>query len=101
MARKVPLATPGEILLHEFLEPMSISQYRLAKEIGVPQRRIGEIVAGRRAITADTALRLAAFFGTDAQSWINLQSHYDTEMARENMEAILSGIRRWDELAAA
>jgi len=101
MPRKVPLATPGEILLHEFLEPMGISQYRLAKEIGVPQRRIGEIVAGRRAITADTALRLAAFFGTDAQSWINLQSHYDTEMAREDMETVLSGIRRWDELAAA
>jgi len=101
MPRKVPLATPGEILLHDFLEPMGISQYRLAKEIGVPQRRIGEIVAGRRAITADTALRLAAFFGTDAQSWINLQSHYDTEMARESMEAVLSGIRRWDELAAA
>jgi len=101
MPRKVPLATPGEILLHDFLEPMGISQYRLAKEIGVPQRRIGEIVAGRRAITADTALRLAAFFGTDAQSWINLQSHYDTEMARETMEAVLSGIRRWNELAAA
>lgn len=101
MPRKVPLATPGEILLHDFLEPMGISQYRLAKEIGVPQRRIGEIVAGRRAITADTALRLGAFFGTDAQSWINLQSHYDTEMARETMEAVLSGIRRWNELAAA
>jgi addiction module HigA family antidote len=101
MSRKVPLATPGEILLHDFLVPMGISQYRLAKEIGVPQRRIGEIVAGRRAITADTALRLAAFFGTDAQSWINLQSHYDTEMARETMETVLSGIRRWDELAAA
>ncbi|MCX7174447.1 MAG: HigA family addiction module antitoxin [Proteobacteria bacterium] len=101
MPRKVPLATPGEILLHEFLEPMSISRYQLAKEIGVPRRRIGEIVAGRRAITADTALRLAAFFGTDAQSWINLQSHYDTEMAREDMEAVLSDIRRWDELAAA
>ncbi len=101
MPRKVPLATPGEILLHDFLEPMRISQYRLAKEIGVPQRRIGEIVAGRRAITADTALRLAAFFGTDAQSWINLQSHYDTEMTRETMTAVLSGIRRWNELAAA
>ena len=98
---KIPLATPGEILLHDFLEPMRISQYRLAKEIGVPQRRIGEVVAGRRAITADTALRLAAFFGTDAQNWINLQSHYDTEMARESMEAVLAGIRRWNELAAA
>ncbi len=100
MPRNVPLATPGEILLHDFLEPMGISQYRLAKEIGVPQRRIGEIVAGRRAITADTALRLAAFFGTDAQSWINLQSHYDTETAREAMEVVLSRIRRWNEAAA-
>ena len=101
MPRKVPLATPGEILLHDFLEPMGITQYRLAKEIGVPQRRIGEIVAGRRSITADTALRLAAFFGTDAQSWINLQSHYDTELARDAMEETLSRIRRWDELSAA
>lgn len=101
MPRKVPLATPGEILLHEFLEPMGITQYRLAKEIGVPQRRIGEIVAGRRAITADTALRLAAFFGTDPQSWLNLQSHYDTEKVREAMEKTLAHIRRWDELAAA
>ena len=101
MPRKVPLATPGEILLHDFLEPMGITQYRLAKEIGVPQRRIGEIVAGRRSITADTALRLAAFFGTDAQSWINLQSHYDTETARDAMEETLSRIRRWDELSAA
>ena len=101
MPRKIPLATPGEILLHDFLEPMGITQYRLAKEIGVPQRRIGEIVAGRRSITADTALRLAAFFGTDAQSWINLQTHYDTETAREAMEETLSRIRRWDELSAA
>lgn len=101
MSRKVSLATPGEILLHEFLEPMGITQYRLAKEIGVPQRRIGEIVAGRRSITADTALRLAAFFGTDPQSWLNLQSHYDTEKAREVMEESLRRIHRWDELAAA
>ena len=95
MPRTVPLATPGDILLHEFLEPMGISQYRLAKEIGVSQRRIGEIVAGRRAITADTALRLAAFFGTDPQSWLNLQSHYDTELARKAMRSALAGIRRW------
>jgi len=101
MPRKVPLATPGEILLHEFLEPMGITQYRLAKEIGVPQRRIGEIVAGRRAITADTALRLSAFFGTDPQSWLNLQGHYDTEKARDAMEKTLADIRRWDEVVAA
>ena len=101
MAQKnLPPIHPGEILLEEFLTPMGISQYRLAKEIGVPQRRIGEIVAGNRAITADTALRLAAFFGTDAQSWINLQSRYDTEMARVAMVDVLAKIRRWDKAAA-
>ncbi len=91
--REIPLATPGEILLEDFLKPMGISQYRLAKEIGVPQGRIGDIVAGKRAISADTALRLAAFFGTDVQSWINLQAHYDTEMARENLQPILEAIK--------
>jgi addiction module HigA family antidote len=73
---------PGEILLEDFLKPMGITQYRLAKSIGVSQRRIGQIVAGQRAITADTALRLARFFGTDAQSWMNLQAHYDLETAQ-------------------
>lgn len=72
---------PGEILLEEFLKPMGISQYALAKAIKVPPRRINEIVQGKRAITADTALRLARFFGTDAQSWLNLQTRYDLEMA--------------------
>ena len=73
---------PGEILVDDFLKPMGITQYRLAKSIGVSQRRIGQIVAGQRAITADTALRLARFFGTDAQSWVNLQAHYDLETAQ-------------------
>ena len=73
---------PGEILVEDFLKPMGITQYRLAKSIGVSQRRIGQIVAGQRAITADTALRLARFFGTDAQSWMNLQAHYDLETAQ-------------------
>ena len=73
---------PGEILLEEYLKPMNISQYRLAQEVGVPPRRINEIVKGQRAITADTALRLAAFFGTDAESWINLQSDYDLRQAK-------------------
>jgi addiction module HigA family antidote len=93
MPREVPLATPGEILLEEFMKPLGVTQYRLAKEIGVSPRRINEIVHGRRAITADTALRLAAFFGTDAQSWINLQTHYDLETTREGMTAILANIR--------
>ena len=68
---------PGEILLEEFLKPMGISQYRVAKAMSVPQRRISEIVQGKRAITADTALRLGRFFGIEAQFWLNLQSRYD------------------------
>ena len=72
--RKVPLATPGEILLEEFLKPLGVTQYRLSKEIGVPQRRIGEIVSGKRAITADTAARLGVFFGMEAEFWLNLQA---------------------------
>ena len=72
---------PGEILLEEFMRPLGLSQYGLAKAISVPPRRINEIVHGKRAITADTALRLGRYFGTDAQSWLNLQSHYDLENA--------------------
>ncbi|MPS25914.1 HigA family addiction module antitoxin [Pigmentiphaga sp.] len=83
MPRQVPLATPREILLHDWLEPMDITQYALAKAIGVPPRRINEIVKGQRAITADTAVRLGVYFGTDAQSWMSLQAHYDTERARD------------------
>ena len=82
MAREIPLSHPGEILLEEWLNPLGISQYALAKAISVPPRRINEIVKGKRAITPDTALRLAAYFGTDAQSWLNLQSHYDMEQTR-------------------
>jgi antitoxin HigA-1 len=77
MKRDMPPVHPGEIWIEDFLKPIGISQYRLAKSIGVPQRRIGEVVSGKRSITADTALRLAKFFGTDAQSWLNLQTHYD------------------------
>ena len=87
---------PGEVLLEEYLRPMGLSQYRLAKEIGVPARRIGEIVAGKRAITADTALRLAAFFGTDAQSWMNLQTHYDTEVTKRAMSEVLAKIKQFE-----
>jgi addiction module HigA family antidote len=68
---------PGEILLEEFLRPIGISQYRLAKDISVPQRRISEITQGKRSITADTALRLGRYFGMEAQFWLNLQSRYD------------------------
>jgi len=77
----LPPVHPREILLEDFLKPLSITRYRLAKAIGVPQRRIDEICAGKRSITADTALRLARFFGTDAQSWMNLQAEYDLESA--------------------
>jgi len=83
--RDLPPVHPGEILLEDFLKPMEITRYRLAKSIGVPQRRIDEICAGNRAITADTALRLARFFGTDAQSWMNLQTAYDLEVAEIGM----------------
>jgi antitoxin HigA-1 len=77
---------PGEILLTEFLEPLGISQYRLAKDICVSPRRINEIVHGRRAITADTALRLGRFLNMEAQFWLNLQSHYDMEVAQEALQ---------------
>jgi len=83
--RKVPLVAPGEILLEEFLKPLGVTQYRLAKEIGVPQRRIGEIVAGKRSITADTAARLGVFFGMEAEFWLNLQSRYDLVQVRETL----------------
>ena len=82
--RDFPPIHPGEILLEEFLKPMDISQYRLAKDISVDPRRINEIVHGKRAISADTALRLGRFFGTSARFWLNLQSHYDLEL--EEME---------------
>lgn len=74
---------PGEILLEDFLKPMGLTQYRLARDIGVPQRRIGEIVQGKRALTADTALRLGRFFGMEAQFWVNLQARFDLETARD------------------
>src|ERR1022692_1203614 len=77
--------TPGEILDEDFLKPMGLSQYRLAKDIGVPARRINEIVKGERAITADTALRLGRFFKMSAQFWLNLQSHYDLEIMENRL----------------
>jgi addiction module HigA family antidote len=76
---------PGEILLEEFLVPMEISQNRLARDIGVPPRRINEIVHGKRAVTADTALRLARYFGTSEPFWMGLQADYDLEAARERL----------------
>lgn len=93
MPREVPLSHPGEVLLEEWLKPLGISQYALAKAIKVPPRRINEIVHGLRGISPDTALRLATFFGVDAQSWMNLQAHYEMEVMRESMESVLSGIK--------
>ena len=101
MMKKLELVLPGEILLEEWLKPMGVSQYRLAVEIGVSPRRINEIVHGKRAITADTALRLARFFGTDAQSWLNLQSHYDMEKAAIETGKTLQKIIPWAERVAA
>ena len=80
---------PGEILMEEFLEPIGISQYRLAKDISVPPRRINEIVHGKRAITADTALRLARFFGTSERFWLNLQVRYDLEKEKDRLGDML------------
>jgi len=81
--RDFPPIHPGEILLEEFLIPLGISQYRLAKDISVDPRRINEIVHGQRSISADTALRFGRYFGTSARLWLNLQAHYDLEMQEE------------------
>ncbi len=83
MTERFPPVHPGEILLEEFLKPMGISQYRLARSISVPPRRINEIAQGKRAISADTALRLGRFFGTTARFWLNLQARYDLEVAAD------------------
>ena len=76
---------PGEVLLEEFLKPFGISQYRLSKDIGVPPRRINEIVHGKRSVTADTALRLSRFFGTSERFWLNLQAQYDLEVEKDRL----------------
>lgn len=93
--------TPGEILKEEFLDPMGISQYRLAKEIGVPAQRIGQIVLGRRSITADTDLRLCKFFGLSDGYWLRAQEAYDLEVARRRMADELDRITPWKEPATA
>jgi addiction module HigA family antidote len=92
---KLKPVTPGELLLEELLVPMGITQYRLAKEIAVPAQRIGEIVAGKRAITADTNLRLCRFFGLSNGYWLRAQAAYDTEVAEETLAATLKKIKPW------
>jgi len=83
---------PGELLNEEFLLPLGITKYRIAKEIGVPAQRIGEIVAGRRAVTADTDLRLCKYFGLSEGYWLRVQNKYDVEIARRKIQAQLDGI---------
>lgn len=88
--KKIPPIHPGEILLEDFLEPMGISQYKLAKDISVPPRRINEIVQGKRSISADTALRLSRYFGLSERFWLNLQSRYDIEVEKDKLDARLA-----------
>ena len=88
--KELPPIHPGEILLEEFLEPMGISQYRLARDINVPPRRINEIVLGKRSITPDTALRLSLFFGLSERFWMNLQTRYDIEMEKDRLAGRLA-----------
>ncbi len=87
--KKINPVHPGEILLEEFLKPLDLSQYRLAKDLSVPPRRINEIVLGKRSITVDTALRLAKFFQNSPQFWLNLQNHYDVELQKDVLEETL------------
>lgn len=97
--RKLDPVTPGELLKEEFLDPMGISQYRLAKEIDVPAQRIGAIVAGKRSITADTDLRPCRFFGLSNGYWLRAQAAYDTELAEEALAETLQHIRPWQQFA--
>jgi len=101
MSREIPYPRPGEILLEEFLKPMGISQYRLAKEIDVPQQRIGDIVTGKRAITADTGLRLSRFFGMNDGFWVGLQVDFDTANAKDALADVLAKIHKFDHSTAA
>ena len=91
--REIPLPHPGEVLREEFLTPMGLSVYALARSIGVTRARMNEIVRGERSITPETALRLARYFGTSAELWANMQSHYDLETAREALAEQLDSIR--------
>ena len=90
MTRKLAPVHPGEILLEEFLRPLGLSQYRLAKGLSVPPRRINEIVLGKRSVSADTALRLARFFGTSDRFWLNLQTTYDLDVERDRLAGRLA-----------
>jgi addiction module HigA family antidote len=91
--KRIPPIHPGETLLKEFLEPMGISQYRLAKDIGVPAMRINEIVHGKRSISVDTSLRLGLFFGMSPQFWLGLQRHYDIAIAEDRLNQLQQEVR--------
>ena len=95
MSKKLKPVSPGEMLSEEFLKPLEMSNYRLAKEIGVPAQRIGEIIAGRRGITADTDLRLCRFFSLSDGWWLRLQADHDTEIARSALSKTLAKIKPW------
>lgn len=98
--KKLPPITPGEILLEEFLKPMGLSQYRLAKEIDVPAQRISDIVGGKRSITADTDLRLCRFFGLSNGYWLRAQASHDTEVAERTLSPVLKKIKPYAEYLA-
>lgn len=99
---RLPLVTPGEILLEEFLKPLGLSQNRLGRDLNVPAQRINQIIRGQRAISTDTALRLAAYFGTTPQFWLNLQTEYDLRLAAEtrHTEQVHREVRRLEQSAA-
>lgn len=98
--RKIAPVSPGEMLEEEFLKPLGMTKYRLAKEIDVPPQRIGDIVAGKRGITADTDLRLCRFFGMSDGWWLRLQAKYDTEMAKDALADVLKKIHPLERIAA-
>jgi len=98
--KKLDPITPGEILLEDFLKPMGLSQYRLAKEIGVPAQRISEIISGKRSVTADTDLRLCRFFGLSNGYWLRAQVAHDTEVAERTLGPLLNKIKPYTEFVA-
>jgi len=98
--REIAPVSPGEMLEEEFLTPLGMTKYRLAKELGVPPQRIGDIIAGKRGITADTDLRLCRFFGMTDGWWLRLQAKYDTEMARDALADVLNKIQPLERVAA-
>jgi addiction module HigA family antidote len=100
MARVLDPVTPGELLWEEFMAPLGLSRYRLAKEIHVPAQRIGDIVNGKRAITADTDLRLCRFFGLSNGYWLRAQSAYEIEVAQRELAPVLKKIKLWASTAA-